>query len=178
MGEDPLGRDRPACAYVARERDRRLDLAVRKGRRAAVMARIDDLDPDRGRVHVVFAFPRPPARVPGTVALGDQLVDGAVLPNQIMRRDLGSGIGKRLQCGFTRRHARIVQDEAIGPAIAAPLAMVGRGHEASNERAVRGRTCGHVPRPAPRAERRRAAPWRRAKAMARVAWIDQYQARQ
>ena len=88
MGEYPLGRDRPARADVARERDRRLDLALGKGRRAAVMARIDDLDPDRGGVQVAFALPRRLARVPRPIAFRDQLVDRAVFPDKIMRRDL------------------------------------------------------------------------------------------
>ena len=58
MREYALGSDRPARADVARELDRRLDLALRKRRRAAVMAGIDDLDPDRGGVQVAFALPR------------------------------------------------------------------------------------------------------------------------
>jgi hypothetical protein len=57
MGEDPLGRNRPARANVAREANGRLDLSLRKRRRAALVARIDDLDADRGRVEIGFAFP-------------------------------------------------------------------------------------------------------------------------
>src|SRR5580698_7994904 len=72
MGKDPLGRNRPACANVSRERNRRLDLTVRKGRRAALVAWIDDLDSDRGRVQVGFALPRTPARVPGAITLRGQ----------------------------------------------------------------------------------------------------------
>src|ERR1700733_1301082 len=75
MGEDPLVGDRPAGANVARERNRGLDLTVRKRRRAALVAWIDDLDPDRGRVQIGFAFPRTPTCVPGAVPLRDQLVD-------------------------------------------------------------------------------------------------------
>src|ERR1700722_2616764 len=94
-----------------------------------------------------------------------------------MRGYLGGGIGKRPQRGLASRHARIMQDEAVGSAIASPLAMVGRGREASNERAVRGRTSCHVLRPA--ARRAQASSARaRASATAREAWIDQYQARQ
>ena len=74
MGEDPLGRDRPACANVSRERDRRLDLAVRKGRRAALVAWIDDLDPDRSRVRSLSPF-HDRVRMSGPVALRGQLVD-------------------------------------------------------------------------------------------------------
>src|ERR1700728_2424167 len=94
-----------------------------------------------------------------------------------MRGYLSDGIGKRLQRSFARRHPRIVKDEAIGLAIAAPLAIVGRGHEASDERAIGAKTRGHVRRPEPRAAREETAPWRKL-AMARAAWIDQYQARQ
>src|SRR3984957_4183551 len=45
MGEHSLERDRPARADVARDRYRRFDLSLRKGWRAAVMARVDNLDP-------------------------------------------------------------------------------------------------------------------------------------
>src|ERR1700677_343813 len=94
-----------------------------------------------------------------------------------MRGHLGDGIGKRLQRGLARRHPRIVQDKTVRPAIAAPLAKIGREHEASDERTIGAKTRGHVPRPEPRAEREPVAPWREL-AMAREAWIDQYQARQ
>ena len=115
------------------------------------------------------------ARVPGAVSLRDQLVDRAVFPNQIMRGHFTGGIGKRLQRGLAGRHARIVQDEAIRPAMAAPLAMVGRGDKAGDERAVRDRawSCPASRRPRARVDRAMATI-----AMAHEAWIDQYQARQ
>src|ERR1700727_1474210 len=115
--------------------------------------------------------------MPGAVALCDQLVDRAVFPNQIMRRHLDGGIGQRLQRGLARRHASIMQDKAIRPAIAPPLAIVRRGSEAGDERTIRANTRGHGARPQPGAGPDRAAPWREL-AMAREAWIDQYQARQ
>src|SRR6478752_6307005 len=94
-----------------------------------------------------------------------------------MRGHFAGGIGKRLQRGLARRHSRIVHDEAIGSAIAASLAIVGRWRAARDEWTIGAKTRGHIPRPEPRAAREGTAPWRRL-AMAREALIDQYQARQ
>src|ERR1700691_3574276 len=77
-----------------------------------------------------------------------------------MRGHFAGGIDKRLQRGLARRHPRIVKDEAVGVPIAAPLAKIVRGHEASDERTIRAKTRRHVPRPEPRAARERTAPWR------------------
>src|ERR1700677_4031224 len=77
-----------------------------------------------------------------------------------MRGHFAGWIGQRLQRGLARRHPRIVKDEAIGPAIAAPLAIVGRGNGASDERAIGAKTRRHVPRPEPCAAREKTAPWR------------------
>jgi hypothetical protein len=62
---------------VARERDRRDDLPVGIGRRAAV-AGINDLDPDRGGIHIALALPERRAGVPSPFALGDELIDPSV----------------------------------------------------------------------------------------------------
>src|SRR5271165_5817714 len=53
-----------------------------------------------------------------------------------MRGDPGGRIEEPLQRGLPGRHARIVQDEAIGPAVAATLAAIGRGKKPSGERTV------------------------------------------
>src|SRR5208282_4542660 len=141
MRQHALRRNRPARADIAPKRDRRRDLAVLKRGQAAVMTGIDYLDPDRGGVQIAFALPRALARVPGPVALRNQLVDRAIFPDEIMRRDLGGRIEKPIERGLAGRHPGVVQDEAIRPAVAATLAAIGRGKKPSGERTV-GRTRG------------------------------------
>ena len=152
MGEHALGRDSPAGADVARRGDRRRDLALRKGRRAAVMAGIDDLDPDRGRVEIALAFPQGLARVPRAALSGTSWSDRAILPDQIVRRDLRGRIEQEIERRLARRHAGIVQDEAVGPATAAPLAAIGRREESGRQADCRdgARSC---PRQMPRTAR-------------------------
>ena len=129
-------------ADVARKGDGRGDLGIRKGRRAAVVSGIDDLDADRGRVEVALAFPMARAGVPGAIALGDQLIDPPVLPDEIMRRDLGGRIDQQSERILAGRHAGVMKDKRIGRPHAAPLAKIRRGEERGGERTVAGRT-GH-----------------------------------
>src|SRR5260370_12443674 len=100
------------------------------------MAGIDDLDPDRDGVEIALALPESFARVPGALTLGDKLVDRAVFPDKVVRRQFGGGIKEPLQRRLAGRHPGVVQDEAVGPAVASTLAAVGRGYKADGDRAV------------------------------------------
>ena len=52
-----------------------------------------DLDADRGVVEVGDRAPRAAAGMPGAVAIGDQLVDAAVVADQVMRTDRALAVG-------------------------------------------------------------------------------------
>ncbi len=130
MGEHPFGRNLPARKNVAREREGRGDLTVRKGRRVAVVARIGDLDPDRGRVEVALAFPMRLAGVPGAPALGHELNDPPVLEDEIMRRHFRRRVDEQLQRRLGRRHAGVMEDEGVRP----------RFRHAARRNSARGRT--------------------------------------
>ena len=126
MSEQPPRTYRSPRANVLRQRDDGFDLRMRIGRQRFVSA-IDDLDADRRGVEVAVAFPRALTGMPGAPLFSDKLVDATVLPDEIMRRDLRSRIAELLQRPGASRHARIVQDDAIGLPTSTPLAVIGRG---------------------------------------------------
>ena len=91
----------------------RPDLHLGKIAVAVFVTRIDQLDADRALVHADLAFPAGLAGVPGGLVLGDQLVDRAVLVDQVMGTDLGFRVAQPVDGRLRRAHAGIVQDEQI-----------------------------------------------------------------
>ena len=82
-------RDAQARTQVVQQPDDRGDLRVGVGFAAFVV----DLDANRCRIQVRDRAPRAATRLPGALAVVDQLVDVAVVANQIMRTDLATAIG-------------------------------------------------------------------------------------
>ena len=100
------------------------------------MAGIDDLDADRGRIEVALALPDADAGMPCASRFRHELHDRAVFLDDIMSGDLGLGVAQQVDRALRGRHAGIMQDEAIGSRETAPLAVIGRGQERLDERAV------------------------------------------
>ena len=74
--------------------------------------------------------------MPGAVALGDELDDASVLGDEIVRRNFGGRVDEQRERGVRRRHAGVVEDERVRPAVPPPLAEIRRRDELGGERAV------------------------------------------
>ena len=87
---------------VGDQRDHRRHLLVGEGAVAELVARIDDLDPDAGRIDVGHPAPTGLAGMPGAVRLIHQPVDRAVLVDEIVGGDLRFGRGQPVERGLRR----------------------------------------------------------------------------
>ncbi len=162
MGQDALGRDRPALADVAAEIQRRGQLLFGKIGQAAGMAGIGDLDADRAGVDVGFAGPVRGAGMPGAAAFRHELEGMAVLEDEVVRGHLRDRVAQPLQRFARNRHAGVVQDQHVRPPAGRAvgmlaLAMVGRVKDLAGEAAVGRRSVGHGGQ-AGSCDRRRARP--------------------
>ncbi len=128
---------------AAAQRDHRGGLAQRKIRITPVMAAIDDLDPDRTGIDVFLAGPGRHAGMPGAFGFQHALHDTAVLEHDVMRGDIGARRAQPRDRAFDVRHAGIVQDDHVGRAAVAALAIVRRRDHVGRDRRIGGE-CLHV----------------------------------
>ena len=89
MADDIAAADRVALLDRGDQGDQRCDLLVGERAVTELMARVDDLDADAGRIDVGDVAPTRLAGVPGAVFLVDQRIGVAVFVDQIMGGDLG-----------------------------------------------------------------------------------------
>ncbi len=145
MGDHPVGTDPPTLDDIGAKRRRHgLDLRLGKGAITMFMPGIDDLDADRGGIHVPLALPAADAGMPGPPRLGHQLQHAPVLEDEIVAGHLRQRVAQLLQRERERRilHAGIMQNQTVGQATILPLAVVGRRMDLEGDRTV-GRGGGH-----------------------------------
>jgi hypothetical protein len=125
MPDDIAVGDRPARPNRRRERQKSLDLRVRKRTVAEFVAGIDQLDPHRAAIHVALSLPERDAGVMGAPRLRHEAEDAAVLIDHIVRGHLGDRIAQARQRGFGGLHARVMDNQDVRRA-GSPV-EVGRG---------------------------------------------------
>ena len=124
MANDIAAADPVTLLDVGDERDERGHLLVGKWPIAEFVARIDDLDPDAGRIDVGDPAPARLAGMPGPLVFVDQPVDRAVLVNEIVGRDLRLGRGQPIERALHVGHSGIVKDDHRDRQL--PLVEIGR----------------------------------------------------
>jgi hypothetical protein len=118
MPDDPrLGNVMGGQDLVA-ELDQRIDLGRGVRRQRAVRLReimpaIDDLDADGPGVQILVTLPAGDPGMPGPAAFGHHLVHPAILPEQVMGRDLCLRVAELVEGGLARHHAGIVQHQHV-----------------------------------------------------------------
>src|SRR5580658_6335926 len=80
---------------------------------AIVMARIDQFDADGAGVNVDGAGPIGDARMPGSSSFWNMGINGAVLVDGIMGRDVGGRIAKPLKGSSAGYHAGVMQYQHV-----------------------------------------------------------------
>ena len=70
--------------------------------------------------------------MPGAQCFWDQLGYAAIFPDEIMARNAGLWIAKLRQGSRARAHASVMENERIHR-FPAPVAMIGRGREITDE---------------------------------------------
>ena len=124
-------------AAMSRHKPRRRRSARRgNGGSAALMAGIDDLDRRSSGIEIALAAPNADAGMPGALVFGARAARSGRSPRRNNGPRLGRRVAQQRQRAFGGRHAGVMQHDAVGPRIAAPLAVIGRGQDARDQRAV------------------------------------------
>ena len=98
---------------IAAELDQPIDLRVGKIAIAELVAGISDLDADRAGVDIGCALPRRRAGMPGAARFRHELVDAAVLIDEIVAGDTGFLVGEPRDRFFGGLHSGVMQQQDI-----------------------------------------------------------------
>src|SRR6185369_12357592 len=109
MADDISSPDPVAILDVCDERDECSDLFVGKRPITELMPRIDDLDPDTGRIYVRDSAPPRFASVPRPLRLVDKAVSRSILVDEIVARNLCFRRRQAIERSFRVRHARVME---------------------------------------------------------------------
>ena len=114
MADDVRVCDLPAASKPVQQADERLDLRLREGQVAVLVAGVDQFHTDGARIHVPIALPVGVARVPGPPLLRHEPQDAALALDHVVGGDLGLRIAEPLQRRRSALHAGVVDHHHVG----------------------------------------------------------------
>src|SRR5690625_4506272 len=126
MAHDSVARNAPAHAQHGQQFQQHRHLRLREGAVAPLVARVDQLDPDRAIVDAALALPEGEPGVPGSATFRHKAPEGAVLLDAVVGRHPRGRIAEALDRLLAAAHAGVVQHDEVGITLIRPRVMVWR----------------------------------------------------